>query len=152
MIHIENAKHFDQIFDAKKPTKPIFAYFKAEWSNPCQRISPKIAEFAEKYARYFQFLEIDVDQNEGITERFDVYCTPTFLLLQNGRVIKTLTGTNQEEIEKMLDIAKLQSKILKPIVSQYVSDRNSFVFDRNRLISMISFGSRKDYKVSRSPM
>ncbi|CAI5439912.1 unnamed protein product [Caenorhabditis angaria] len=82
MIIIENEEHFNQIFDAKKNEKLILAYFTAKWCGPCQRIAPIVTEFSEQFAEKFEFLKIDLDENEEISDRFNVDCIPTFLVFK----------------------------------------------------------------------
>ncbi|CAI5439914.1 unnamed protein product [Caenorhabditis angaria] len=81
----------------------ILAYFTAKWCGPCQHISPIVSEFSDKFAEKFEFLKIDLDENEEISDRFNVDCIPTFLVLKNGEVVETLSGANQKGLQTILE-------------------------------------------------
>ena len=47
---------------------------------------------AKKYSQKVNFGRLNVDDNQGIAMRFDVYAIPTFIVFMNGKAIDRAVG------------------------------------------------------------
>jgi thioredoxin len=71
---------------------PLLVDFWAEWCGPCRMVTPVLAELAEQWAGRIVVRKIDVDQFEGIWERFNFRGIPAMLMFKDGREIHRVIG------------------------------------------------------------
>lgn len=65
-------------------------YFTAEWCNPCKRVKPIAEELQREGLVNFQI--IDADDNPELCKSFEIRGVPTFILIEDGKEIKRITG------------------------------------------------------------
>lgn len=61
-------------------------------------ISPKVAEFSDKYPAV-KFYKIDVDEVPDVAQELGIRAMPTFLLFKNGEKVGEVVGANARAIE-----------------------------------------------------
>jgi thioredoxin len=71
---------------------PLLIDFWAEWCGPCRSVTPVLAELAEQWAGRIVIRKIEVDQFEGIWERFNFRGIPAMLMFKDGREIHRVIG------------------------------------------------------------
>lgn len=73
------------------------------WCGSCKMISPTVDTLASEYQGELEVLKIDIDEEEGITEKLDVMSIPTLILFKDGKEVDRLTGFKPKEvIENMI--------------------------------------------------
>ncbi|HKR57860.1 MAG TPA: thioredoxin [Candidatus Nitrosopolaris sp.] len=87
-------KNFDEMIGG---SKPILVDFWATWCGPCQFMLPIFDKLAKKYVDKIMFARLNVDDNQGIAMRFDVYAIPTFIIFMNGRAVDRAVGAVGEK-------------------------------------------------------
>ena len=87
-------KNFDEIVAGDKP---VLVDFWATWCGPCQFMLPIFDKLAKKYSDKVSFGRINVDDNQGVAMRFDVYAIPTFIVFMNGKAIDRAVGAVGEK-------------------------------------------------------
>jgi thioredoxin 1 len=87
-------KNFDEIVAGDKP---VLIDFWATWCGPCQFMLPIFDKLAKKYSDRVSFGRINVDDNQGVAMRFDVYAIPTFIVFMNGKAIDRAVGAVGEK-------------------------------------------------------
>jgi thioredoxin len=87
-------KNFDDIVAGDKP---VLIDFWATWCGPCQFMLPIFDKLAKKYSDRVSFGRINVDDNQGVAMRFDVYAIPTFIVFINGKAIDRAVGAVGEK-------------------------------------------------------
>ena len=71
---------------------PLLVDFWAEWCGPCRMVTPVLAGLAERWAGRIVVRKIDVDQFEGIWERFNFRGIPAMIMFKDGREIHRVIG------------------------------------------------------------
>lgn len=74
-------------------TLPVFVDFWAEWCGPCRMVSPIVDELSEEYENKINFVKVNVDKNQDLAMKFNVFSIPTLLLLRKEQVIGQRVGT-----------------------------------------------------------
>ena len=84
----------DSSFDKEvvKAEKPVLVDFWAEWCGPCKMIAPVLEKLAEEYASSLKIVKLDVDNNPGAPERFEVMSIPTMILFKDGKPVERMVG------------------------------------------------------------
>ena len=83
-------------------TKMVVMKWGAGFCQPCKKIQPFFESLAQKYPNV-AFLTLDVEEPD-LTERVDLYnisSIPHFQVFLNGKLKKSMTGTNKKELEEM---------------------------------------------------
>lgn len=85
--------------------RPVLVDFWAPWCGPCQTMNPIISELASEFEGQVTIGKINVDQQPQVASEYRIQSIPTFLLVQEGKVVETLVGA----VSKKVLIEKLQS-------------------------------------------
>jgi len=88
--HVElSEKNFEDIIAGNKP---VLVDFWASWCGPCQFMLPIFDKLAKKYNDKIVFARLNVDDNQSVASRFDVYAIPTFIVFRDGKAIDRAIG------------------------------------------------------------
>ena len=87
-------KNFD---DTISGDRPVLVDFWATWCGPCQFMLPIFDKLAKKYSDKVTFGRLNVDDNQGVAMRFDVYAIPTFIIFMNGKAVDRAVGAVGEK-------------------------------------------------------
>ena len=70
---------------------PVIVDFWATWCGPCQFMLPIFTRLAKKY-KGIKFARVNVDEAQGISQRYQVYAIPTFLVFKGGKLVDKAVG------------------------------------------------------------
>ena len=106
MAHIEfkeEEKDFNKLIEEHKD-KPTLVDFFAEWCGPCKVLKP----MAEKACKDngFNFVSVNVDENEKLAEEYDVQGVPYVVLFLNGKKVFDFSGANTKKLDEAIEMAK----------------------------------------------
>jgi thioredoxin 1 len=91
-------KNFDEVIAGNKP---VLVDFWATWCGPCQFMLPIFDKLAKKYEEKVVFGRLNVDDNQGVAMRFDVYA---FIVFMNGKLVEKAVGAVGEKgLEGLLE-------------------------------------------------
>ena len=66
-------------------TKPVLVDFYAEWCGPCQIMKPRLLDVAERLSEVAKVIQIDIDKEKELAERFHIQSVPTFIIFKKGK-------------------------------------------------------------------
>lgn len=86
-----------------KNTLPVFVDFFAPWCGPCKMAEPVIEELAKDYEGKVVIAKINVDENPGISSKFDVMSIPTTIMFNKGQEVGRQTGfSGRDTFEELI--------------------------------------------------
>ena len=89
VIALESS-NFDKTL--KDTNMPVLVDFWAGWCMPCTIMAPVIEELARDYAGKATFAKVNVDQNPGISQRYNVMGIPHFIIFKDGKPAERIVG------------------------------------------------------------
>ena len=79
----------------------VLADFNATWCGPCRMLKPVMEKFSENTS--VLVCSIDVDKNESLAQKYQIYSIPCVILFQNGIEIKRNIGyMSLDELEEFV--------------------------------------------------
>lgn len=76
--------------------------FNATWCGPCKMLGPVLEELAEETDKY-NVVSIDVDDNQELAQKYDVYSIPCLVVIKDGQEVKRSVGfIPKEEVEELM--------------------------------------------------
>lgn len=93
-------------FDATVGSGVSLIDFWAEWCGPCKMIAPTIDQLAQEYDGKATVAKINVDNEMGLAQKFNVASIPTLIVMKDGKEVNRFVGvTSKTELAKALDQA-----------------------------------------------
>lgn len=71
---------------------PVLVDFYADWCGPCKIVEPTMEALSKEYSGRAKFVKINVDNNQGLSMRYDIMSIPTALIFQKGEIKDSLVG------------------------------------------------------------
>jgi len=93
LLEITSQTQWEEINNS--PT-PIFVIFYAKWCDPCNIMIPIIKQLEKEYSN-FKFIEVDIDRNKEISEKFHIDSIPSLIIFKNKKIIFQITGITSKE-------------------------------------------------------
>jgi thioredoxin 1 len=78
--------------DVLSSDKPVLVDYWAEWCGPCKMIAPILDEVSKDYGDRLQIAKMNVDENQGIPNKFGIRGIPTLMLFKGGELVATKVG------------------------------------------------------------
>lgn len=60
--------------------------FHATWCGPCIAMKPHLEETVKKYGEAIHYERVDIDQNPGLAQLFEIRSVPTTIIFKKGQV------------------------------------------------------------------
>lgn len=93
-------KNFED--EVMKSDRPVLLDFWATWCGPCRMLAPEVNEIADEHPE-IKVGKINVDEEPGLANAFQISSIPTLVLMKGGRPAKTSVGyISKEDIENLL--------------------------------------------------
>lgn len=93
-------------FDQTVGTGVSLLDFWAEWCGPCKMIAPTIDQLALEYDGKAKVAKVNVDNEMGLAQKFNVASIPTLIVMKDGKEVNRFVGvTSKTELSKALDQA-----------------------------------------------
>ena len=90
-------------FDGFTKEEIVLIDFYADWCMPCLMMAPVIEEIARKFKGKIKFGKVNIEDNQGLAQKFRVVSIPNFLLFKNGKQVEQFVGSRSiEDFEEKL--------------------------------------------------
>lgn len=97
-----NAKDWDK--DVINSQLPVFVDFWAEWCGPCRMVSPVVEELASEYAGKINFVKVNVDENNELASKYNIFSIPTLAIFKGGQIVAQQVGAaSKSSYKNMID-------------------------------------------------
>ncbi len=99
-------KHVDglSVFESEINTGVSMVFFHATWCSICKAQRPAVEEAAiNETLRFVKFIQVDTDNNNEITRKYDVPGQPVILFIKDGQEKQRLAGSGHSQ-QKIADI------------------------------------------------
>ena len=84
--------------------RPVIVDFWAEWCGPCKMIAPLLVEIAREKADAVKIAKVNVDQNQGLSSKYNIRAIPSLLFFKNGQLRDQVTGmTSKKDLLGRID-------------------------------------------------
>ena len=80
-----NHEQFDQIIRVEK--KIALVEYSAPWCVYCRRIAPAFNKLAEQYADRMVVAQVNIDDEPGLAQEYQVELVPTLILYKDGEPV-----------------------------------------------------------------
>jgi len=82
----------------------VLVDFFAEWCMPCLMMAPVIDELNDKFKGKIKFAKVNVEDNQELSQKFNISSIPNFILFKDGKSIKQFVGSMSiEKFEEKLN-------------------------------------------------
>jgi len=93
----------NNFYDIINSEKPVIIDFWAEWCTPCITMLPVFENLAKKYNGKMVFGRLNVDENGEISNRYQVFSIPTFIIFVKGKPVDIVVGAvGERSLEKTI--------------------------------------------------
>lgn len=75
-------ENFDKLIQS---SKPVLVDFYAEWCGPCNMMKPRLLDVAERIGDQAKIVEVDIDIEKELAERFHIQSVPTLIIFKDGK-------------------------------------------------------------------
>ncbi len=75
---------------------PVLVDFHADWCAPCKIMNPILKNIKKKFGDQLKIIKINVDNNQQVSNKFQIKGIPTFILFKNSEILWKQSGVINE--------------------------------------------------------
>jgi thioredoxin 2 len=81
---------------------PVVVDFWAAWCAPCRMVQPVLERFATSHAGRVKVVQVDVDAEPALAQRYQAMSIPLLVLLRDGEEVERIVGA-APDLERRLE-------------------------------------------------
>lgn len=93
---------FEKYVIGNSDKAPVFVVFMNMWSEPCNQTAELFSSLATEFAEQFIFAKVDIDENKGLVEQYNVENVPTLKIFVDGKAVISEEGNLSEDEARAL--------------------------------------------------
>lgn len=102
ILEITKSNFNDEVLNSDKK---VIVDFWAEWCNPCKMMHPVLEKLNEEVGDKIKIGKINIDIEPELTSSFGVMSIPTFIVFENGQMLKSVVGMQSlEKLKELLEV------------------------------------------------
>jgi len=98
MVTQLNEENFEK--EVMKSKTPVIIDFYADWCGPCKMMGPVFEALSKQYEGKLKFLKLNTEEQQGITQNFEIQGIPALVIAKNGKEIDRIVGFNSQQALK----------------------------------------------------
>ena len=107
LIEIPSESDFVSHLSALPPTSLLVLYFHAPWAAPCAQMRAVLSALASQYPPTsppsISFVSVNAEELPDISEEYDVTAVPFVVLLRNGSVLESISGSEATKVRDAVE-------------------------------------------------
>lgn len=107
ITEIESEGQWEQLLASLPPTTLLVASFHAPWAAPCAQMATVLQTLASEYPvtepPATRWVSLNAEELSDISEAYDVTAVPFLVLLRNGQVLETVSGSSAVKVRTAIE-------------------------------------------------
>lgn len=107
ITEIETDAQWQQVLSSTPPSTLLIASFHAPWAAPCAQMATVLSTLASEYPvtepLSTNWVSINAEELSDISETYDVTAVPFLVLLRNGEVVETVSGSSAVKVRTAIE-------------------------------------------------
>ncbi|KKA28769.1 hypothetical protein TD95_002842 [Thielaviopsis punctulata] len=104
VLEITTQEAWDQHLASVPATSLLVVSFHAPWAAPCKQMAVVIETLASEYpAASTSWVSINAEELSDVSEQFDVTAVPFIVLLRNGTVLESVSGSSAARVRAAIE-------------------------------------------------
>lgn len=104
-------EEFEQLLSQAADSTTLVLNFHTTWASPCWQMRTVLSALASSYPdsssssspQPVTFLSLDAEKFPDISERYEVSAVPFLVLLQGGKVVETVSGSDAAQVREAVE-------------------------------------------------
>ncbi|CAJ0546381.1 Ff.00g098540.m01.CDS01 [Fusarium sp. VM40] len=113
MTEITSIPEWEQLLASVPPTALVVVSFHAPWAAPCAQMATVLSTLASEYPvtepPTTKWVSINAEELSDLSETYDVTAVPFLVLLRNGQVVETVSGSSAVKVRTAIETQAKQS-------------------------------------------
>ncbi|KAF4122567.1 Glutaredoxin-related protein [Geosmithia morbida] len=104
---IESEEQWEQLLASLPPTTLLITSFHAPWAAPCAQMATVLETLASEYPvsepPATKWVSLNAEELSDISEAYDVTAVPFLVLIRNGQVLETVSGSSAVKVRAAIE-------------------------------------------------